>query len=159
MLFWRRRPVIKRTWKRRRQQLALQASCWIPLATASWGRFGGFKFPRCHAFRTDTYFFFECIPYQYQWQTKTHTVDGRLHFTNQNHSACELWKSHKGRQVFAVPCHTRHVMSHEGFSDSSTRVFNISTWSMGCSFKNFIKEKKGTSSSFCFKRPASPRLC
>ena len=50
------------------------------------------------------------------------------------HSLERHWK-----QVFAVPCGTRHVMSQEGFSHSGTRVFNI----YGSLLQKFYQSDKG----------------
>ena len=54
------------------------------------------------------------------------------------HSFERRWK-----QVFAVTCHARHVMSHEGFSDSGTRVF-IKYFRMkyGSLFQKFYQSDK-----------------
>ena len=71
------------------------------------------------------------------------------------HSFERHWK-----QVFAVPCHTRHVMSHEGFSDSGTRVF-IKYFRMkyGSLLQKFYQSDKGNIKCFnvmSFK-PGVPR--
>ena len=66
------------------------------------------------------------------------------------------------KQVFAVPRHTRHVMSHEEFSDSSTRVFNISTWhdmKYGSLLQKFYQSDKGNIKCFhvISLKPGVPR--